>query len=262
MLSLDNVFSDEEVARIRRAREALPRAEGRRAARLHRRAEDRRPVLLAALRGRRLVRAATRGDGFEGEDVTANVRTIAGHPAPAEGPHVPDVIEVRGEVYMTRADFAALNERQAAAGKMIFANPRNAAAGLAAPDRCRDHRAAAAALLRLCLGRGVRAAVADARSGMLRAFSRMRGSTVNPLTRVCHSAEEMLAHYPRDRAEARVARLRHRRRRLQGRRSRACRAGSASSPARRAGRSRTSSRPSRRPPCCATSTSRSAAPAR
>jgi DNA ligase (NAD+) len=78
-----------------------------------------------------LVQAATRGDGTTGEDVTANVRTIRSIPhelalAPGE---VPDVLEVRGEVYMARADFEALNERREAAGERVFANPRNSAAG-------------------------------------------------------------------------------------------------------------------------------------
>ncbi len=74
-----------------------------------------------------LVLAATRGDGAVGEDVTANVRTIRDIPQALKG--APDVLEVRGEVYMSKADFEALNERQEASGGKIFANPRNAAAG-------------------------------------------------------------------------------------------------------------------------------------
>ena len=73
--------------------------------------------------------AATRGDGSEGEDVTANIRTIADIPGELKGRNVPEVFEVRGEVYMCHADFAALNERQAEKGGKTFANPRNAAAG-------------------------------------------------------------------------------------------------------------------------------------
>jgi DNA ligase (NAD+) len=79
--------------------------------------------------GGRLVAGTTRGNGFEGEDVTANVRTIADVPAVLEGHDWPAVIEVRGEVYMSDEDFIALNERQASEGGKPFANPRNAAAG-------------------------------------------------------------------------------------------------------------------------------------
>ena len=127
MLSLGNVFSDEElndfVARVRRflglaadaplAFTAEPKIDG----------------LSCSLRYEKgvLVRAATRGDGFEGEDVTANVRTIAEIPQKLND--VPDVLEVRGEIYMSHADFAALNARQAAKDDKVFANPRNAAAG-------------------------------------------------------------------------------------------------------------------------------------
>jgi DNA ligase (NAD+) len=76
----------------------------------------------------RLVRGATRGDGTEGEDVTANVRTIAAIPHALHG-RAPALIEIRGEVFMTKADFLALNAAQEAAGEKLFANPRNAAAG-------------------------------------------------------------------------------------------------------------------------------------
>ena len=76
-----------------------------------------------------LVTAATRGDGSEGEDVTANIRTLKDVPHKLKGRHVPKICEVRGEVYMTKADFLKLNERQKAAGDTIFANPRNSAAG-------------------------------------------------------------------------------------------------------------------------------------
>jgi DNA ligase (NAD+) len=77
----------------------------------------------------RLAVAATRGDGETGEDVTRNIRTIRAIPARLAGRDLPDVLDVRGEVYMTRRDFARLNERQAAAGLRAFINPRNTAAG-------------------------------------------------------------------------------------------------------------------------------------
>ncbi len=125
MLSLENAFEEGDVAdfeeRVRRflglegaiAFTAEPKIDG----------------LSLSLRyeAGRLVQAATRGDGEVGEDVTANARTIADIPEQVAG--APQVMEVRGEVYMSHADFAALNARAAAAGEKTFANPRNAAAG-------------------------------------------------------------------------------------------------------------------------------------
>ena len=128
MLSMNNGFTDEDIedfaARIRRflslgeddklAFTAEPKIDG----------------LSLSLRyeGGKLVQAATRGDGAEGEDVTANIRMVDAVPQSLAG-SPPLVLEVRGELYMDKADFQALNASQEAAGAKIFANPRNAAAG-------------------------------------------------------------------------------------------------------------------------------------
>ena len=129
MLSLENAFADEDVAdfaaRIRRflglgeeaelAFTAEPKIDGL-------------SLNLTYEKGK-LVRAATRGDGQTGEDVTANARTLGDIPARLTGEDWPALIEIRGEIYMAKDDFAALNAREAAAGRKVFANPRNAAAG-------------------------------------------------------------------------------------------------------------------------------------
>src|SRR3984893_8918931 len=129
MLSLGNAFSDEEVTEfVERIRRFLRLPEDETVAFT---AEPKIDGLSCTLRydGGGLVHAATRGDGFEGEDVTANVRTIKDIPDKLAGRNVPDVCEIRGEVYMSHSDFAALNKRQEKDDKQIFANPRNAAAG-------------------------------------------------------------------------------------------------------------------------------------
>ncbi len=128
MLSLANVFSEEELSDfIARVRRFLGLGESEPVEFC---AEPKIDGLSCSLRyeQRKLVMAATRGDGEEGEDITANVRTIKD--IPAELPKsAPELLEVRGEIYMRREDFIKLNERQVQAGKQIFANPRNAAAG-------------------------------------------------------------------------------------------------------------------------------------
>ena len=127
MLSLDNAFSDEDTlefdARVRRflrleeevSYTAEPKIDG----------------LSCSIRYEKgvLVQAATRGDGRVGEDVTNNIRTVKEIPQKLAGSRFPDIIEIRGEVYLGHAEFAALNEAAAAAGQKTYANPRNAAAG-------------------------------------------------------------------------------------------------------------------------------------
>ena len=192
MLSLGNVFADEEVHEfVSRVRRFLGLKED---APLAFTAEPKIDGLSCSLRYERgeLVQAATRGDGFEGEDVTANVRTISEVPHKLKG-EAPAVLEARGEVYMNRADFAQLNERQAEAGKMIYANPRNSAAGSL---RQIDAGVTAQRLLRFfayAWGE-VSDMPANTQKGMLD-FLHHAGFVTNKLTKLCHSADEMIAHY-------------------------------------------------------------------
>jgi DNA ligase (NAD+) len=203
MLSLDNAFAEQDVidfvARIRRflklsddekiAFSAEPKIDG----------------LSMSLRyeSGELVTAATRGDGAEGEDVTANIKTIKEVPQHLKGKHVPKICQVRGEVYMTKADFLKLNERQKAADDTIFANPRNSAAGSL---RQKDPGVTASRPLGFfAYAWGEMSEMPeDTQSGMIKWFERS-GFTTNPLTKICHSVEELLAFH-RD-IEQRRARL-------------------------------------------------------
>jgi DNA ligase (NAD+) len=192
MLSLANGFSEEDardfVGRIRRflaltAEEVVEIT-----------AEPKIDGLSISLRyeDRRLVQAATRGDGFEGENVTANVLTIAEVPRrlPAEAPAL---VEVRGEIYMSHKDFAALNEKQIQAGEKPFANPRNSAAGSL---RQLDPAITAARPLRFfAYAWGEAPALpADTQWEVIAAF-RSWGLPTNPLMKLCRSEDELLAHY-------------------------------------------------------------------
>ena len=126
MLSLDNAFSDEELAEFdRRVRERLGVTEVAYAA------EPKLDGLAVSLRYEHglLVSGATRGDGLTGEDITANVRTIPSVPLKLIGHGYPSILEIRGEVFMSHAGFRELNERSVAEGGKAFVNPRNAAAG-------------------------------------------------------------------------------------------------------------------------------------
>src|SRR3954462_11194527 len=141
-----------------------------------------------------LVTAATRGDGAEGEDVTANIRTLEDVPKKLRGRNVPDICEVRGEVYMTKKAFLALNKKQVEAGEAPFANPRNSAAGSL---RQKDSAITASRPLGFfAYAWGEMSAMPEGtQSGMIRWFERC-GFRTNPLTRLCHSVEELLAFHP------------------------------------------------------------------
>ena len=127
MLSLDNAFSDEELRDFdRRVRDRLKTEED-----IEYVCEPKLDGLAVSLHYESgvLTRAATRGDGYTGEDITANIRTIPSVPLKLRGDNVPELVEVRGEVYMPREGFETLNKRLADKGEKTFVNPRNAAAG-------------------------------------------------------------------------------------------------------------------------------------
>jgi DNA ligase (NAD+) len=189
MLSLENAFAAEEVAEFDdRVRKFL----GHQGA-LDYTAEPKIDGLSLSLRyeGGVLVQAATRGDGEVGENVTENARTIADIPSRLSG--APEVLEVRGEVYMSHADFAALNARQAAVGDKTFANPRNAAAGSL---RQLDAAITAARPLRFfAYSWGELSAPLAATQSEAISQLKILGFQTNPLTVLCDGPEAMLSHY-------------------------------------------------------------------
>lgn len=191
MLSLANAFSEEDVAEfIQRVRNFLE-------------LEDDAPVELvcepkidglsfsARFEQGQLVKAATRGDGEVGEDVTANLKQVQGFPQRISG--APDVLEVRGEIYMRKDDFAALNAAQAAAGKKVFANPRNAAAG-----SMRQLDASITAQRRLSYfvysWGELSTPLADTQFGSMEALTQF-GFAVNADTKRCNSLAAVMACY-------------------------------------------------------------------
>jgi DNA ligase (NAD+) len=193
MLSLDNAFAEADVVDfVARIRRFLKLAEDDKIAFS---AEPKIDGLSMSLRyeGGELVTAATRGDGAMGEDVTANIRTLEDVPKKLKGRNVPEICEVRGEVYMTKQAFLALNERQKAAGDTIFANPRNSAAGSL---RQKDPKITASRPLGFfAYSWGEMSEMPEAtQSGMIKWFERC-GFKTNPLTELCHSVEQLLAFH-------------------------------------------------------------------
>ena len=192
MLSLDNAFADEDV---RGFAERIVRFLKLPDDKIDFSAEPKIDGLSMSLRyeGGELVRAATRGDGAEGEDVTANIRTLEDVPQKLKGRNIPGICEVRGEVYMTKQAFLALNERQKAAGDTVFANPRNSAAGSL---RQKDPTITASRPLGFfAYAWGEISALPEAtQTGMIHWFERC-GFKTNPLTRLCHSVEELIAFH-------------------------------------------------------------------
>jgi DNA ligase (NAD+) len=193
MLSLGNAFSDEDVTefveRIQRflkldadeipAITAEPKIDG----------------LSLSLRYEHgeLVRAATRGDGFEGEDVTANVRTIKDIPHALKGRDIPAACEMRGEVYMLKKDFLELNRKQAEADETVFANPRNSAAGSL---RQKDVSITASRPLKFFAYTWgeMSERPAETQHGMLEWMDKA-GFVVNPRTKLCKSIDDVLKFY-------------------------------------------------------------------
>lgn len=193
MLSLDNAFSDDDVrdfvGRVRRFLKFDPLMGA-----LAVTAEPKIDGLSLSLRYEdgKLVYAATRGDGTTGENVTANAKTITDIPQTLAGT-VPDVVEVRGEVYMAHKDFEALNARMVANGGKVFANPRNAAAG--SLRQLKSEITASRPLRFFAYAWGEMSALPkDTQDGMVAQLAAW-GFQINPLMKRCETVEELLAVY-------------------------------------------------------------------
>ena len=201
MLSLGNAFTDEDVTDfVERIRKFLRLAADDEVVFT---AEPKIDGLSVSLRYENgvLVTAATRGDGYEGEEVTANVRTLADVPktlkhaghGKAAAHRIPEICEVRGEVYMTKPAFRKLNEQQAAAGKPLFANPRNSAAGSLRQLDATVTASRPLGFFAYAWG-AVSEMPADTQSGMLD-WLEARGFKTNPLITVCRTVAELLAFH-------------------------------------------------------------------
>lgn len=191
MLSLGNAFEDEDVTDFDRSIRKYLGLGGEAA--LGYTAEPKIDGLSLSLRYEhgKLVQAATRGDGSVGENVTANALTIADIPQQLDG--APEVLEVRGEVYMSHADFEALNARHAERGGKIFANPRNAAAGSLRQLDAEITRARPLRFFAYSWGE-LSAPLAETQMDAIARLQSL-GFQTNPLTRLCTSVAEMIGHY-------------------------------------------------------------------
>jgi len=193
MLSLGNGFSDDDVREfLGRIRRFLNLGEETEIAVT---AEPKIDGLSLSLRYEKgkLVQGATRGDGAEGENVTANVRMVKDIPNQVSAKDFPEVFEVRGEIYMTHKDFARINEKQIQAGEKVYANPRNVAAGSL---RQLDPAITASRPLHFFAYAWGEVAKLPGTTqwDVIAAFKRW-GFPVNPLMKLCRSADELLAHY-------------------------------------------------------------------
>lgn len=190
MLSLGNAFTDDDVSEFDKS---VRKFLGLETGALAFTAEPKIDGLSLSLRYEfgKLVQAATRGDGAVGENVTANARTI--HDVPQLLDDAPDILEVRGEVYMSHADFEALNARQSKAGAKTFANPRNAAAGSLRQLDVSVTKSRPLKFFAYAWGE-VSAPLADTQSGAIARLKTL-GFQTNPLTQICTGPSDMIAHY-------------------------------------------------------------------